>query len=240
MHMAGKNYLIVGTNSAIGLAITQQLIQWGAAIYALSRTPIPLEIAASVHFQQFDIIKDDYSAITGFMPEVLNGLVYCPGTINLKPFNRLNEEDFIHDYRINVLGAVKSIQAAIPALKKGKPSAVVLFSTVATKVGLSFHASIAAAKSAVEGLAKSLAAEYANSEIRFNVVAPSITQTPLAGHLLNSEQKISASAQRHPLKRVGQPQDMAQAACFLLGEHSSWITGQVLHVDGGLSTLKPL
>jgi len=240
MQMDGKNYLIVGANSGIGLAIAQQLIEWGATVYALSRTALPEGAPDSVHFQRFDISSADFSGITDFIPEVLNGLVYCPGTINLKPFNRLSEDDFIHDYRINVLGAVKSIQAAIPALKKGKPSAVVLFSTVATQVGLSFHASIAAAKSAVEGLAKSLAAEYANSEMRFNVVAPSITQTPLAGHLLNSEQKIGASAQRHPLKRIGQPKDMAQAACFLLSENSSWITGQVLHVDGGLSTLKPL
>lgn len=236
----GKNYLIIGASSGIGMTLAQQLHGAQASVYAISRREQPDFGSTEINYEKFDVMTDDFSNLKAFVPEELHGLVYCPGTINLKPFNRLTEDDFINDYTINVLGAVKSIQFALSALRKGKPSSVVLFSTVAAQVGLNFHASVSAAKSAVEGLAKSLAAEYANSGIRFNVVAPSITQTPLAEHLLNSDQKVEASIKRHPLKQIGKPEDMANATRFLLGSESAWMTGQVLHIDGGLSTLKPL
>jgi NAD(P)-dependent dehydrogenase (short-subunit alcohol dehydrogenase family) len=187
-----------------------------------------------------DITGSDLSDVNDFLPETLNGLVYCPGTINLKPFNRLTESDFMNDFQVNVLGAVKIIQSALPNLKKGNPASVVLFSTVASKVGMNFHASVAASKSAIEGLARSLAAEYARDQIRFNVVAPSVTNTPLAEFLLNSEKKVEAAIQRHPIKKIGDPQDMAETVEFLLSEKSSWITGQTMQVDGGLSSLKVL
>lgn len=141
---------------------------------------------------------------------------------------------------INLFGAVKVIQTALPALKKSGAASIVLFSTVAAQVGMNFHASIAAAKAAVQGFAISLAAEFASANIRVNVIAPSITQTPLAQNLLSSEQKVDASANRHPLKRVGQPEEVAATAAFLLSSQSSWMTGQIIGVDGGLAGLKPL
>jgi NAD(P)-dependent dehydrogenase (short-subunit alcohol dehydrogenase family) len=164
--------------------------------------------------------------------------VYCPGSINLKPFHRFSIDEFKNDFEINLLGAVKTIQAALPALKKANGSSVVLFSTVASQLGMPFHASVASAKSAVEGLAKSLAAEYATNGIRVNVVAPSLTDTPLAEKLLSSPEKREASDKRHPLGRVGNPEDIAATVAFLLSEKTAWVTGQILHVDGGMGALK--
>ncbi|MDZ7358758.1 MAG: SDR family oxidoreductase, partial [candidate division KSB1 bacterium] len=171
-------------------------------------------------------------------PELLDGVVYCPGTINLRPFRQLKEEDFLTDFKINALGAVKTIQGTLNRMKKVEQTAsIVLFSTVAVQTGMSYHASIASAKGAVEGLTRSLAAELA-PKIRVNCIAPSLTDTPLAARLLGSEEKQQAAAERHPLKRFGQPEDIANLACFLLSDESSWITGQVLHVDGGMSSVR--
>jgi NAD(P)-dependent dehydrogenase (short-subunit alcohol dehydrogenase family) len=167
-------------------------------------------------------------------------LVYCPGTINLKPFHRFSIEDFQKDYEVNVLGAIKVLQACLKGLKKSESASVVLFSTVAVQVGLGFHSSISSAKGAVEGLAKSLAAEWAPNKIRVNVVAPSLTDTPLASALLGNEDKKEASNKRHPLGRYGQPEDIAGAAVFLLSTDASWMTGQVLHLDGGMSSVKSM
>lgn len=163
--------------------------------------------------------------------------MYCPGTINLKSFSRIGPEEFIADYRLQLVGAVKVIQACLPKLKNAASSSVVLFSTVAVQTGFPFHSLVASSKGAVEGFTKALAAEFA-PKIRVNCIAPSITDTPLAKNLLSSEEKKEASAQRHPLKRIGKPEDLAVLAEFLLSEKSSWITGQVLHIDGGISSLK--
>jgi NAD(P)-dependent dehydrogenase (short-subunit alcohol dehydrogenase family) len=163
--------------------------------------------------------------------------VYCPGTINLKPFHRLKEEDFLHDFKVNHLGAVKVIQQALKALKKSENASIVLFSTVAVQTGLTFHSSVASAKGAIEGLARALAAELTPS-IRVNVVAPSLTDTPLADRLLSSDDKKKANAERHPLKSLGTADDMANAAKFLLTEESRWMTGQVISVDGGMGSLR--
>jgi NAD(P)-dependent dehydrogenase (short-subunit alcohol dehydrogenase family) len=167
-------------------------------------------------------------------------LVYCPGSINLKPFHRFEIEDFRNDYEINVLGAVKVLQACLKPLKKSGSASVVLFSTVAVQVGLGFHASIASAKGAVEGLVKTLAAEWALSGIRVNAVAPSLTDTPLASQLLASDEKKEASKKRHPMGRYGSPDDIAGTVYYLLSEDSTWMTGQILHVDGGLSSVKTM
>jgi NAD(P)-dependent dehydrogenase (short-subunit alcohol dehydrogenase family) len=169
--------------------------------------------------------------------EPIDQLIYCPGTINLKPFRSIKQEDFQHDLAINVLGAIQLIQHFLPNLLASSSASVVLFSTVAVQVGMPYHASIAVSKGAVEALTKSLAAEYA-SKIRFNCIAPSLTDTPLAGRLLSSPEKKVANGERHPMKRVGEASDLAEMAAFLLGEKSSWITGQIMHVDGGMSTLK--
>jgi NAD(P)-dependent dehydrogenase (short-subunit alcohol dehydrogenase family) len=172
-----------------------------------------------------------------FLPEVLTGLVYCPGSLQLRPFDRLKPEDFEADYKLQVIGAVKIIQLVLPRLKKAENAAIVLFSTVAVQTGLPFHTQVAASKGAIEGLTKALAAEFA-PKIRVNCIAPSLTNTPLAASLLNTDQKMQVNAQRHPLKRIGTAADIANMAAFLLSENASWITGQIFHVDGGFSSVK--
>jgi NAD(P)-dependent dehydrogenase (short-subunit alcohol dehydrogenase family) len=170
------------------------------------------------------------------LPATLDGLVYCPGSILLKPFKSLGVQQFQADFELNVLGAVRCLQAAEGALKKGNAPSVVLFSTVAVKKGMPFHASIAAAKGAVEGLARSLAAEWAPI-VRVNAIAPSLTDTPLAERLLASEEKRKAAADRHPLKRVGTAAEMASLAAYLLSPAAGFITGQVVGADGGMGSL---
>jgi NAD(P)-dependent dehydrogenase (short-subunit alcohol dehydrogenase family) len=167
----------------------------------------------------------------------IDGLVYAPGTINLKPFRSLKKPQFQADLEVNLLGAIDLIQWALKGLQSATHPAVLFFSTVAVQQGMPFHASIAAAKGAVEGLTRSLAAEWA-PKIRVNAIAPSLTDTPLADRLLNSDAKREAAAKRHPLQRVGTPQDLATAALYLLSEDASWITGQIIPVDGGMSSLK--
>lgn len=231
-----KNYLVIGGNSAIGRKITERLSQSGSSVIVGTREAESLSKLDGVHYFKFNVLEDDPAKIP--VPEVLQGLVYCPGTILLRPFNRLKTDDFLNDYRINVLGAVHTLQATIDALKKSEtPSSVVLFSTVAVQTGMPFHASVASAKGAVEGLVRSLAAEYA-PRIRFNAIAPSLVDTPMTDHLLSTESKREASAQRHPLKRVGTVEDIASAAVYLLSDDSSWISGQILGVDGGMSAIK--
>jgi NAD(P)-dependent dehydrogenase (short-subunit alcohol dehydrogenase family) len=189
-----------------------------------------------VHFIKLDV-RQPPERLDG-LPEVLHGMVYCPGTIRLKPFARLTREEFLEDLQVNYLGAAHLIQACLPNLKKSASGAsILLFSTVAVGIGMPFHASIAGAKGAVEGLTRSLAAELA-PRIRVNAIAPSLTDTPLASSLLASEEKRQAAAERHPLKRIGSPQDMARLAVFLLSDAAGWITGQVLHADGGMSALR--
>lgn len=173
------------------------------------------------------------------MPEDLGGFVYFPGTITLKPFARLSDGDFQNDFEINVLGAVRLLRQALPALKRSGRGSVVLFSTVAVGTGLPYHASVSSAKGAVEGLVRSLAAEFAPA-IRVNGIAPSLTETPLAANLVNTEEKRKASADRHPLRRVGDAREMAHLVEFLLSEQSGFLTGQILKVDGGMSALRVL
>lgn len=228
--MKNKNVVIIGGNSGIGKAVVEKLEKQGANIFSYSRT--------GAIGSQLDI-TGNFEKIEG-LPESIDGLVYCPGTINLKPFHRFTVEEFRNDYEINVLGAVKVLQACLKALKKSGSASVVLYSTVAVSIGLGFHSSISSAKGAVEGLAKSLAAEWATSKIRVNVIAPSLTDTPLALNLLGTDEKKEASNKRHPLGRYGQPEDIASATIFLLSEESSWMTGQVLHLDGGISSIKSM
>ena len=172
-----------------------------------------------------------------FLPEQLDGLIYCPGSINLLPFKRIKPAAFMADYELQVLGAIKAIQQVLPALKKVPQASIVLFSTVAVQSGFNFHAQVAVSKGAIEGLTKALAAELAPN-VRVNAIAPSLTDTPLAAKLLNTDQKKEANAQRHPLKRIGSAEDIANTAAFLLSEKASWITGQIMHVDGGMSAIK--
>ena len=226
--MNNKNIVVIGGNSGIGKSIAEKLESVGANIFVYHRSGEGAE--------RLDVTAK-FETIEG-LPEVIDGLVYCPGTINLKPFHRFSIEDFQKDYEVNVLGAVKVLQTCLKGLKKSESASVVLFSTVAVQVGLGFHSSISSAKGAVEGLAKSLAAEWAPNKIRVNVVAPSLTDTPLASALLGNDDKKEASNKRHPLGRYGQPEDIAGATVFLLSNEASWMTGQVLHLDGGMSSIK--
>ncbi len=227
-----KNILLIGGSYGIGLAIANQL-ELNTNIFIASRTSESLTGLNCTHIP-FDASTDTLD--TSKLPAVIDGLVYCPGSINLRPFKGLKIETFENDLKINFIDMVKIVQTILPQLTASNQSSIVLFSTVAASMGMPFHTSVAAAKAAVEGFAKALAAEYA-PKIRVNVIAPSLTNTPLADKFLNNESKQEKSAERHPLKRFGQPEDIAQMACFLLSDQSSWMTGQILHVDGGMSTL---
>lgn len=231
--MDDKHYLVVGGSSGIGLALVKQLSGAGAQVTVWSRS-WPGEALANVRHYEMDVCGEVWP--DEHLPDQLDGLVYCPGTINLKPFRSLRPEQFQNDLEVNLLGAVKILQLAEKRLKRAEAPSVVLFSTVAVGRGMPFHTSVAAAKGAVEGLGRSLAAEWA-PKIRVNVIAPSLTNTPLADRLLSSEERRQAAAERHPLKRYAQPQEIANLAFYLLGTDSGWITGQVLGIDGGLSVI---
>lgn len=226
-----KNYLIIGASSGIGRQLALQLSTHHAVMgtYYMHETSHP-----SIAYQYFDALGNE---TLQNIPEVLDGVAYCPGSIRLKPFSRLKEQDFIDDYKLQVGGAVKVVQQCLPALKKADNPSVVLFSTVAVQTGFNFHSLVSSSKGAIEGLTKALAAEFA-PKIRVNCIAPSITQTTLAANLLSSDEKIKANAERHPLKRIGQPGDIANLAEFLMTDQSNWITGQIVHIDGGMSAIK--
>jgi len=236
MNFEGKNILVVGGSSGIGLSLVQSLHQQKANVYVISRT-VSSAWPDEIKSLQADVTKE-LDTVESFLPEQLHGLVYAVGSITLKPFNRLSAEDFFNDYQLNVLGAVRTTQIALKALKNAGSSSIVFISSVAAKIGLPYHASIAAAKGAVEGMAISLAAELASLKIRVNVVSPSLTNTLLAEKLLNSPEKQEASAKRHPLGRYGQPEDISNSIAFLLSDKSSWMTGQVIGIDGGMGNLK--
>ncbi len=227
-----KNILLIGGSYGIGLAIAKEL-QYENKIIIASRTN---ENIADLHVTHipFDAVTDTIDLTK--LPEVIDGLVYCPGSINLRPFKGLKPDSFESDLQVNFISLVKVIQTILPNLTASHQSSIVLFSSVAASMGMPFHTSVAAAKGAIEGFAKALAAEYA-PKIRVNVIAPSLTDTPLADKFLNNDVKREKSAERHPMKRVGTTDDMAQMASFLLSEKSSWISGQIFHVDGGMSTL---
>jgi NAD(P)-dependent dehydrogenase (short-subunit alcohol dehydrogenase family) len=232
--MQGKNILIVGGNSGIGEKLVQRLSKKGVNIYAANRSGFS-SLPSGINIQEVDITSESFSLN---LPDELHGLVYCPGSINLKPFDRIKLDAYMEDMNINFFGAVKVLQQALPVLRKTGGASVVGFSTVAVNTGLPFHASIASAKGALEGLFRSLAAEYA-PKVRFNIIAPSLTDTPMAKGLLGSDRKKEASAERHPLKAVGEADQIAAMAELLLSDEGAWISGQTMHIDGGMSNLKP-
>ncbi|MCP5142761.1 MAG: SDR family oxidoreductase [Chromatiales bacterium] len=234
--MPDRNYCVVGGSSGIGRALVARLRGDGASVLTLSRRS---EVANPAGHHVWDATCDPFpEAATG---KRCNGLVYLPGSIRLAPIGRLSARDFRDDFEINVVGAVKAVQAMLPDLRaaaeSGEGAAIVLVSSVAARTGLGMHASIAVAKGAVEGLGRALAAELA-PHVRVNVVAPSLTDTPMAGRLLTSDKQRDMAASRHPLRTIGTADDIAAAIEYLLGADSRFVTGQVLNVDGGLGALR--
>lgn len=231
--MKEKNILIIGGSSGIGLALAELLSVSNKVIVA-SRSG---DSVANLDVQHipFDATTDQLDVT--LLPDTLHGFVYCPGSINLRPFKGLSSEAFEKDFQINVMGAINSLKAVLAPLSNSGSASVVFFSTVAVQTGMPFHSSVASSKGAIEGLTRSLAAEFA-PKIRVNAIAPSLVNTPLASKFLNNETKMEKANERHPLGRVGSAKEIAQATAFLLGEESSWMTGRVLQLDGGIGNLK--
>lgn len=225
-----KKIIIIGGSRGIGKAIVDTLLPKHQVINISRNTP---------DYSHANLTHNSCDVTTSDLPEInqADGLIYCPGSINLKPFKRLSLEDFRNDFEINVMGAVKAIQAYTPALSQSDSGSIVLFSTVATSLGMPFHASIATAKSAVEGLTKSVAADLAPN-IRVNAIAPTITETDLAAKLLRNERMIENTIQRHPLKKFLAPSEVASMARYLISEESKSISGQIFKLDCGIVSLK--
>ena len=229
-----KTYVVFGGSRGIGAALVSILLKDGHAVLNVSRNDSE-ENHVNLSYHSLDVLEQNWDNLPAL--QEIHGLAYCPGSIDLKPLRRVSVEDMEEAMDVNLYGALKAIQWAYPVMRKTPNAAVVLFSTVAVSQGMPFHTVVASAKGAVEGFTKSLAAEFA-PKVRVNCIAPSLTDTELAGDLLRDDKRREASAERHPLKRIGQREDIAHAAQYLLGEESSWVTGQILHVDGGMSSIR--
>ncbi|MDC3109446.1 SDR family oxidoreductase [Flavobacteriales bacterium] len=227
-----KNILMIGGSYGIGLPLVK-ILNKEFNVHVACRTNDQLQ-SENVNFIKFDALNDEFDS--SLIPDEIHGFVYLPGSINLRPFKGLSVEAFKQDLEINLISLIKVLKTVMPKLVAADNSSIVLMSTVAVQRGMPFHSSVSASKGAIEGLTKSLAAEYA-PKIRVNAVAPSIVDTPLANRFLNNDLKIEKSAQKHPMKRVGNSADIAETINFLLSEKSSWMTGQIIGVDGGTSTL---
>jgi 3-oxoacyl-[acyl-carrier protein] reductase len=238
--MTEKNFLIVGGSKGIGLGLVRRLAADGNQVFVLSRSAGELAGHPNATQITFDALQDDVP--TEQLPASIHGLAYCPGSLNLRGFKGLKPETFREDFEVNVVGAIRVLQACLTALKSGaqessSTSSVLLFSTVACGQGMFAHASIAASKGAVEGLTRTLAAEL-SPQIRVNCLAPALTHTSMTEKFFSDPEKIAAMGEKYPLGRPGTVEDLASTGCFLLGPESSWITGQVIGVDGGMSTIR--
>jgi len=233
--MSDGVYVVVGGSKGIGRGIVNRLVDAGREVVVLSRTAGDVDCLAGVTHVAVDLSADEVTA--EMLPAKIAGLAYCPGTLNLKSFRGLKPEVFRSDFELNVVGAVKVIQAATPGLKASEGSSVLMFSTVAVGQGMPAHASIAASKGAIEGLTRSLASEFSPG-IRVNCIAPALTNTALTERFFSSPDKVNAMGEKYPLKRTGTVDDLAEMAWFILGDKASWVTGQVIGVDGGMSTVR--
>lgn len=225
-----KTIILIGGSKGIGNAIANKLVN-SCKVVNISRTAPNVEHPNLTHLS-CDVTKSDLPDI-----ETADGLIYCPGSINLKPISRLSLDDFKNDFEINVLGAVKSIQKYLPILKNGNKPSILLFSTVAAKLGMPFHASIATSKSGVEGLVKSLGAELAPT-IRINAIAPTVTDTQLASKLLRNDKMVENITERHPLKKFLNPEEVADMAAFLISDKAASMSGQIFEMDCGIVSFK--
>ena len=227
-----KNILLIGGSSRIGLSLVNQISQ-DHNVYVACRSNNSLP--ENVNYINYDVLNDELDS--SLFPETIDSFIYLPGSINLRPFKSLSIESFKEDLEINFIGLIKSLKSVLKNLTASNSASIVLFSTVAVQRGMPFHSSVSSSKGAIEGLAKSLAAEL-SPKIRVNVIAPSLVNTPLANRFLNNDIKIEKSANRHPLKRIGSASDIANLIDYLISDKSSWITGQIIAVDGGLSTIE--
>ena len=227
-----KKYVIVGGSKGIGKETAELLAAEGHQVTVFSRTPYEGP-AHTIEWEEFDVLEDSWE---DQMPENIDGLVYSVGSINLKPFRGLKTEVFEADFQLHVMGAIKALQAAYKNFNANSIPSVVLYSTVAVQRGMPFHATVSASKGAIEGLTRAIASEWA-PKARINCIAPSLTDTPLAGKLLSTPEKKEAMGNNNPMKRVGEANDIAEMTAFLLSDKSSWMTGQIVHIDGGQSVL---
>lgn len=236
--LMSRTVLLVGGNSGIGAEVLRKCLVAGDEVHLALRSPdsVGADVAS---IQVYDALSGGEENLV--LPDILDAVIYCPGTINLKPFQRVTAEDMREDMEVNAFGAARIIKAALPKLKKSETAggaSIILFSSVAAQTGLAFHTSISMSKAAVEGLTLSLASELAPAGIRVNAIAPSLTDTPLAAVLLNNDAKREASAARHPLNIVGTASGVAGLVSYLLGEEAAFVTGQIFKIDGGMSSLK--
>jgi len=225
-----KTIVVIGGSKGIGNAIVSNLLANNKVIN-ISRTA-PEQTHENLTHISCNVLEDELPEI-----ETVDSLIYCPGSINLKPISRLSIDDFKSDFEINVLGAVKAIQKYLPSLKKNEKPSILLFSTVAAKLGMPFHASVAASKAGVEGFVKSLGAELAPT-VRVHAIAPTVTDTQLASKLLRNEKMIDAITERHPLKKFLNPQEVAKMALFLISDNAASLSGQIFEMDCGIVSFK--
>ena len=227
-----KNILLIGGSTGIGYELSQKLKK-DNNLFISTRDQGKFN-DPNIKTHELDLDKEFE---TDWLPDQLDGFVYLPGTINLRPFKGLKPSVFLDDFNINVMGCVKILQKVLTKIQAAENPSIVMFSTVAVKIGMPFHSSVSSSKGAIEGLTRSLAAEFA-PKIRVNSIAPSILDTPLAEKFLNSDTKLENSRNRHPLKEIGSPKDISEIVKFLLEDNSKWMTGQIIPFDGGMSSVK--
>jgi 3-oxoacyl-[acyl-carrier protein] reductase len=227
-----KNILLIGGSTGIGYELSQKLKE-DNNLFIATRDKEKFN-DPNIKTHELDLDKEFE---TDWLPDHLDGFVYLPGTINLRPFKGLKPSVFLDDFNINVMGCVKILQKVLPKIQAAENPSIVMFSTVAVKMGMPFHSSVSSSKGAIEGLTRSLAAEFA-PKIRVNAIAPSMLDTPLAEKFLNSETKLENLRNRHPMKEIGSPEDISEVVKFLLEDNSKWMTGQIIPFDGGMSSVK--